>query len=214
MNGRTRRQHGFTLIELMVVIGILAVLFAVLLPTFLTTRMTAVRTTCLSNLKQLGAAVEMYAQDNGEHYPHCSGNEERASWTEHPQYPDGTAATHLRFLITPYVKSEPLFHCPADTGAYAFGFDDETPLYQRIGTSYFWNVLKEHDSPVPLVNGRPVSAVDEPTETRLLWDYGYNWHFQRTTESLFRVTPLWQQNAVFADGHVKALKAQEILNSY
>jgi hypothetical protein len=66
----------------------------------------------------------------------------------------------------------------------------------------------------PDVNGMPLSAVDEPWETRLLWDYGYNWHFVRTTEQVWRVTPLWQQNAVFADGHVKALKAQEILDSY
>ena len=213
MNSSRHRQCGFTLIELLVVISVLAILLALLFPTFLTAKMTAVRTACLSNLKQLGSAVQMYAQDYDDHYPHCQGNEQRGSW-RHPDYPDGTASTHLRFLIEPYVKSQSVFHCPADTGTYDFGFDDETPLHQRIGTSFFWNVLKRHDDDVPWVNGMPVSAVDEPAETRLLWDYGYNWHFQRTTESLFRVTPLWQQNAVFADGHVKALKAQEILHSY
>lgn len=209
-----RLQRGFTLIELLVSIAVLSILFAILFPAFLSAKMTSLRTACLSHLKQVGAAVEVYAQDNDDHYPYCLGDEKRGSWKGHATFPDGTAATHLRVLIMPYVKSAPAFFCPADTGANDFGFANEKPLHELIGTSYVWNVLKQEDGVTPYVNGMPLSAVDEPWETRLLWDYGYNWHFVRTTEQVWRVTPLWQQNAVFADGHVKALKAQEILDSY
>lgn len=64
-----RWTHGFTLIELLVVIAIIAILAAILFPVFARARESAVRTSCLSNLKQLGNAVLMYAQDYEERVP-------------------------------------------------------------------------------------------------------------------------------------------------
>jgi prepilin-type N-terminal cleavage/methylation domain-containing protein len=206
-----RRHHGFTLIELLIVITILAILFAILFPVFLTAKMTAVRTVCLSNLKQLGAAVQIYTQDYDDYFPFCAGTEQRGSW-RHPQFPDGTAATCFRFVMMPYIKSAPVFECPADSGTPGFGFSTETPLYRLIGTSYLWNVMRRENTLISWVNGMPVGAVDNPAETQILWDYGYNWHFERTTEAIWRVTPNWQQNTLFADGHAKVLRLREIMN--
>jgi prepilin-type N-terminal cleavage/methylation domain-containing protein len=57
------RRPGFTLIELLVVIAIIAILAAILFPVFATARENARKITCVSNLKQLGTSVLMYAQD-------------------------------------------------------------------------------------------------------------------------------------------------------
>lgn len=64
-----RHKWAFTLIELLVVIAIIAILAAILFPVFARARESAVRTSCLSNMKQLGHAVQMYIQDYSETMP-------------------------------------------------------------------------------------------------------------------------------------------------
>ena len=59
-------RRGFTLIELLVVIAIIAILAAILFPVFAQAREQARKTTCLSNLKQLGLGMTMYSSDNDE----------------------------------------------------------------------------------------------------------------------------------------------------
>src|SRR5437868_15440430 len=59
-------RRGFTLIELIVVIAIIAILAAILFPVFAQARESARQTTCLSNQKQLGTGLMMYAQDYDE----------------------------------------------------------------------------------------------------------------------------------------------------
>lgn len=61
-----RVTRGFSLVELLVVIGIITVLIAILVPTLSKAREAARRTSCASNLRQLGQAFKIYAQDNGE----------------------------------------------------------------------------------------------------------------------------------------------------
>jgi prepilin-type N-terminal cleavage/methylation domain-containing protein len=61
-----RFNTAFTLIELLVVIAIIAILAAILFPVFARAREQARKTACLSNLKQIGTATLMYAQDYDE----------------------------------------------------------------------------------------------------------------------------------------------------
>lgn len=64
----TKRRTGFTLIELLVVIAIIAVWAAILFPVFAKAREKARQITCLSNMKELGLASQMYLQDYDEDY--------------------------------------------------------------------------------------------------------------------------------------------------
>lgn len=92
-------RQGFTLIELLVVIAIIALLAAILFPVFARARENARRTSCQSNLKQIGTAVMMYVQDFDERYPYClDGNQGNKVWRE---------------LVKPYIKSDQVFYCPS-----------------------------------------------------------------------------------------------------
>src|SRR5687767_12986157 len=81
-------KRAFTLIELLVVIAIIAILAAILFPVFARARENARKTSCQSNLKQIGLAIAQYAQDYDERLPpyvqvldECSGTG-RAVWYE------------------------------------------------------------------------------------------------------------------------------------
>src|SRR5262245_17683093 len=71
---RSCRGHGFTLVELLVVIGIIALLIAVLLPALTKAKAASRTTACLSNLRQMGSAWCIYISENKGHLPYYLWN--------------------------------------------------------------------------------------------------------------------------------------------
>src|SRR3984957_10656640 len=93
---------AFTLIELLVVIAIIAILAAILFPVFAQAREQARKTTCLSNVKELGLGTLMYVQDYDETFPISWGNGN--NFTGNPD-PTDLLANNWYNAIYPYIKN-------------------------------------------------------------------------------------------------------------
>ena len=107
MSLRRASARGFTLIELLVVIAIIAILAAILFPVFAQARDSARQTTCLNNCKQLGIALQMYAQDYDEGLPSWPFSKLLSS----PIFKEWGYSTWVPALM-PYVKNNGVFACP------------------------------------------------------------------------------------------------------
>ena len=102
MEGKMNKKIGFTLIELLVVIAIIAILAAMLLPALSRARENARRAICTSHLKQIGLALEMFADDHGEYYPLCGGT---IDWGEDPP--------GWMEQLYPYINNKSIYQCPS-----------------------------------------------------------------------------------------------------
>lgn len=141
-------KRAFTLIELLVVIAIIAILAAILFPVFAQAKEAAKKTTCLSNSKQMGFALFMYANDSDDMLP-------QTSWEQTASFP---RQVHWTYLMQPYIKNWGIFKCSSDpnpvkpkvpcvNGISDFGklpmtCDWQAPEYSYI-TAY--NALPAHD---------------------------------------------------------------------
>jgi prepilin-type N-terminal cleavage/methylation domain-containing protein/prepilin-type processing-associated H-X9-DG protein len=115
------RRAGFTLVELLVVIGIIALLIAILLPALGRARENANRVACFSNLRQLGVAFIMYTGDNRGWFPYCAALGESDPLTGSPWRSEDwiywqAPRDRRSSKISPYLNGFPekVLTCPAD----------------------------------------------------------------------------------------------------
>lgn len=94
------KRRAFTLIELLVVISIISILAAILFPVFARARENARRTSCLSNVRQIGLSFQQYFQDYDEQFPIVKP-------ADNIKWPHGG--------MQPYLKSKQILQCPNDT---------------------------------------------------------------------------------------------------
>jgi prepilin-type N-terminal cleavage/methylation domain-containing protein/prepilin-type processing-associated H-X9-DG protein len=106
--------RGFTLIELLVVIAIISVLMAIIMPTMNRVREQGKRSACLNNLRQLGYAWNLYADDNDNKI--VSGNTHRGIPYAWVYYEAGTSEQQIQGIkdgyLYPYCKNRKLYKCP------------------------------------------------------------------------------------------------------
>jgi prepilin-type N-terminal cleavage/methylation domain-containing protein/prepilin-type processing-associated H-X9-DG protein len=173
MSDNTYRNHhatkpGFTLIEILVVIAIIALLAAILFPVFAMVRRKARESSCASNLKQLGLAVLQYTQDYDERYPMSYNGAD--GWSSGTLQPSST----LVGMLEPYVKNGQIWFC-ADRLALDYGFG--WPRFNRSGGSYSGRIADYGYNERVFggdINGTvvsvPVSAIESPASQIMLGD--------------------------------------------
>ena len=202
-------RSGFTLIEILVVIGIIALLAAILFPVLSRARENARRTTCLSNLQQLGLAFQQYTADYGRRYPgagqyqrwgngghwiagpdgiNVSSNSEKLADDNSPYTATGKSADLQDGALYRYVRSEAVYRCPsAENG-------DEKKL------TYSMNCA---------IAGMNDVRLRTPSEIVLLVDEPHNndgFFYTETNNSTDTITDIHNGagNILFTDGHVKS----------
>jgi prepilin-type N-terminal cleavage/methylation domain-containing protein/prepilin-type processing-associated H-X9-DG protein len=152
-------RSGFTLVELLVVIAILSVLAGILLPVLARAREMARQAACASNLRQLGGAVLLYAQDHDEVLPATDHGED-------PEYFWGD-------MLSPYLRADRVLSCPSGEASYQV-----SPPAADFpgGISYEWSynyalndVRDVHDGHIGAACS-PLGAIAWPAETILLVD--------------------------------------------
>lgn len=168
------KKRAFTLIELLVVIAIIAILAAILFPVFAQAREKARAASCTSNVRQMGLAAVMYAQDYDETYPGMWQWSPGAIYAHSPYlYPPGwTPDTAKQSCQTcPYVKNTDIFACPSHRATYIPG----SGLWFSYGYAYptMWGGYP----PIPgSAYGFPVGPVlavfSEPANTVMIMDSG------------------------------------------
>jgi prepilin-type N-terminal cleavage/methylation domain-containing protein/prepilin-type processing-associated H-X9-DG protein len=218
MNGQFNRKYwggGFTLIEILVVVAIIALLAAILFPVFSRARESARRASCMSNLKQIGLGLLQYAQDYDEK---IVGSGSQLDWLG---------------PYMPYIGDRQLLLCPSVSA-------QERKLYGRISSTGLiygdYNRNKIIISPNEAGGWHdrylPFQQICDPSRTMFAMDgrgnatwsdasstwaqmgqYGENWN-KASPYYVVGMRHLDGFNAAFLDGHVKWIKREKVYQHY
>jgi prepilin-type N-terminal cleavage/methylation domain-containing protein/prepilin-type processing-associated H-X9-DG protein len=208
-----KARQGFTLIELLVVIAIIAILASILFPVFARARENARRTSCLSNLKQIGLGFQQYTQDYDEKFPLPIPNfstpidqlDQSAPGYIFTMSNGTTFGKWITWMdeLHPYVKSSQIYVCPSGR-----------PRSPNAG-SYGYNGSIGNFSGAPL----SLAAINRPSEIFVSMDMNwpdsayvaslnyYNYYGSKNPlsdgyEDIF-VRHFDGSNFLYADGHAK-----------
>ncbi|MFQ3609967.1 MAG: DUF1559 domain-containing protein [Fimbriimonadales bacterium] len=196
-------RKGFTLIELLVVIAIIAILAAILFPVFAQAREKARQTQCLSNMRQMGIAVQMYVQDYDERFPLDSHTGTNAPWV-------------WLNTLQPYVKTTLLYRCPSDPSV---NWERPLPGYRNVrrtsyGTNYW--MLPRYDD---CTGYNSLASIQSPANTiyiaemkenatgdhfhPAMWVWPNNCGYYEPQQELAMIWHNGGTNYTFVDGHAR-----------
>ena len=219
MRSERKTRTAFTLIELLVVIAIIAILAAILFPVFGRARENARRSSCQSNLKQIGLGILQYSQDYDEKLPFACWDNGAFPW---------------HFTVQPYTKSYQVFKCPSYTpdtlvnnapaaaasyvanggGSYQGGISDTSSISTEAGgirpMNRGWDGSNTGGKAVN--GGAALAQLASSSQTILVFEHSDSsgnpdsYNISNLSTDIFFQNHLGSTNFLYADGHVKALK--------
>ncbi len=217
----TRKFKGFTLIELLVVIAIVSVLISFLLPALLEAKATAKRCVCISNLKQLYLATNLYLQDNDDvFFPFfVTKGPDRLWWFGYePNFnsgiPEGDREIYMtQSFLYPYIEGVGgIEKCPS------FNYNDSKwkPKFKSATYGYGYNFLgvqekkvneiKDLENTVLFADCAQINTFQAPASPTnpMIEEFYYisPYPFERLIH--FRHNGL--ANVLFCDGHIDAMR--------
>ena len=209
---KTEKKAGFTLIELLVVIAIIAILASILFPAFARARENARRSSCASNLKQIGLGIAQYVQDYDSQYPGARAG----AWC--CVGVDFQGGIDWRTAVDAYIGSgnQGVWRCPSQSNRNVRTYAAPTTRYSPGPTSvgviiknWYSNDFDRHRREVELLNPSQTIMVIEVRDTAgNIGSVGSAWirTDNNTYENSLFAGHLGTSNYLFADGHVKALR--------
>jgi prepilin-type N-terminal cleavage/methylation domain-containing protein len=195
-------RPAFTLIELLVVIAVIAILAALLFPVFARAREFARRTTCTSNLHQIGTALMMYVQDYDETFPRCNFSDTRTGFPPNTHFDALGKPIFLIDILQPYVRNHQVFLCPTMRGqpnrASLYPTD-----YNFLCVHGWQEYFSQFNNDSQGVCSHPLAAIGHPAEKPMVLCDGLGEHEGETTTTVYAEGKIGAQNICYVDGHVK-----------
>lgn len=215
---RLDRKSGFTLIELLVVISIIAILAAILFPVFGQAKAAAKKIVCVSNIRQIGMAALMYANDYDDSGPCAAIGAADAGliggWIYYSRFPADDGKQPQAYIpklgsLYPYIKNDGIFQCPVDN------------LAKIDGNSYAINECVTEPNGI-WEEGISSTSVEAPSNTAyFLEEYEGNsgTNITGSTDDGFYVpfaNGISARHSLFScftfcDGHAKSLRPEQFL---
>jgi prepilin-type N-terminal cleavage/methylation domain-containing protein len=216
MTRHLKVRAGFTLLEMLVVIAIIAILAAILFPALQSSKNKANRAVCMNNLKQINTGLRMYSDDSDDKAPRTPGttNSPALNWIGYKTLMKSYVGINGR--ASPQDK---IFACPKDTFYYDVaastfqyvpkGLHEQPPDYLSYG---FNGGNARTNSNAPGIAGRALGSIANPSKTVLVAEFPafipYSWH--RPKPASPNGAPMFDDamNMVsFVDGHVSYIKS-------
>jgi len=195
-----RLASGFTLVEILVVIAIIIVLAAILLPVYEVATKRAESASCLSNMRNIGIAARIYADDN----------DEGIIPARVPGAPPGYFGIGWGLLLQPYMRSEAILVCTSDP--------DPTIAADTYGAKRSYGINYE----VTMVGGYNNSSlcladISDPTQVILFFEIASNLRrlgMSYKDDGLSAVAPRHREgsNYTFVDAHAKWLRTEQTIS--
>jgi len=218
-----KAERGFSLLELLVLIAVIAILAAFLFPVVSSAKSKARRTVCFNNLRQINLGMRLYADDSADVAPRTPGtrNNSTLGWTGYKRLMKSYIG--IDNVSSPRNK---LFGCPADTFYYTGSNGrvvlvtaslHEQPITDYSSYAFNGGNLNTNLSRFGIdctslgIAGRTISSIKDPAKTALIFEHSasgpFSWHQPRLPLSPENDRFHDAMNMVsFVDGHVSYIK--------
>lgn len=213
------RKRGLTIVELLVVVGILGVLISLSFPVLQAAKNASGYSSCAANLRQIGLAVTLYAGNSDDRLP--PGVEKsivefgKPGTLTHPS--PIYKYSNIETLLSPYLKDSKIYRCPADKGIQRTYYNQPNPggsgmsAWEQFGSSYRYREV---------LGNAVCSKIPNQSQSIMILDLCGYWHPNSKPDPELTDEPWTPElleytfNMLFLDLHIKKGGVSELKNSY